>query len=127
MELTEQQIKEINLKCSYGQGIFVQPYGIPDHVKEPVIYRRYETGGYSGGSCWDDSDPQPYVADPPEPWKVFDFVFEVIKPDISYLQFRKIENSVKRLSDSEWEYYGNSTDYEIEYIPLSEVYKILEG
>lgn len=124
MRLSEQQIKDINSRCPYGQGIFVQPYGIPDTVKEPVIYHRYDVGGYSGGNCWGD-EPTPYVADPPEPWVVFDYVFEIIKPDISYLQFRKVENSVKKFSDSQWEYYGNSTNYEIKYIPLSEVYKLV--
>lgn len=124
MRLNEQQIKEINSKCPYNQGIFVQPYGIPENVKEPVIYQRYELGGYSGGNCWGD-EAQPYTADPPENWVVFDYVFELIKPEITYLQFRKVENQVKKLSDSQWEYYGNSTSYEVKYIPLSEVYKIV--
>jgi len=32
-KLTEEQIKEINSKCPYNQGIFLQPYGIPVHIK----------------------------------------------------------------------------------------------
>lgn len=123
-QLTEDQIKEINLKCSHGQGVFVQPYGIPDKIKEPVIYRRYNTGGENGGSCW-GAEPKAYTADPPEPWIAIDHVLEVIKPDCTFLQFRKIEQAVNRLSDSNWEYYGNYDNFNIEYIEMSKVYEIL--
>jgi hypothetical protein len=30
-------------------------------------------------------------------------------------------------SETEYEYYGNSTEFEIEYIVLSELYAFLEG
>lgn len=94
-ELTEDQIKRINKECPYDQGIFTEPYGVPVHIKEPVIYCRYETGGYMGGSCWDDSDPQPYTEQPPKDrMKVLDLVLKELKPDISYLEFKMLSGLI---------------------------------
>ena len=121
-------IKEINEKCPYNQGIFKQPYGIPVHIKEPVVYCRYETGGYSGGSCWDDSDPQPYSEDvPKDRFKVLDLVLEVLFPEIKYLQYKQIEELIHDNEETEYEYYGNSTDWKCEYIILSELESLIEG
>ena len=121
-------IKSINKKCPYNQGIFKQPNGIPVSVKEHVVYCRYETGGYSGGSCWDDSDPQPYVEDvPKDRFKVLDIVLEELFPDIKYLQYKQIEELIKDNEDTEMEYYGNSTDWKCEYIVLSELESLIEG
>ena len=131
--LSEEQIKEINKLApnewqTNEQGIFTQPFGIPVHIKEPVIYCRYESGGVSGGSCWDSSNPQSYTKDAPkDKMKVLDLVLKAVKPDITFLQFREIEKMVHTNSETEYEYYGNSTEFEIEYIVLSELYAFLEG
>jgi len=131
--LTEEQIKEINKLApnewqTNEQGIFTQPYGVPVLIKEPVIYCRYESGGVSGGSCWDESDPQPYERDAPkDKMRVLDLVLKEISPDISFLQFREIEKLVHTNSETEYEYYGNCTEFEIEYIVLSELYDFLEN
>lgn len=131
MELNKEQIEKINDSLPYisgmDQGIFTEPYGIPYHIKEPVIYCRYETGGYSGGSCWDDSDPRPYSSDAPkDKMKVLDLVLAELYPRISYLEFKEIQALVHTNSETEFEYYGNSTDWEIEYIVLSELIDLLE-
>ena len=126
MELTQEQIEAINKECPYNQGVFREPYGIPVKIKEPVIYCRYETGGYSGGSCWDDSDPQPYSEEPPKDrMKVLELVLKVLKPQISFLEYRMIEGLIHDNSETEYEYYGNSTDWKIEYIKLSDLYEAL--
>jgi len=122
IKMTQEEIKEINAKCPYNQGIFVEPSMIPVHIKEPVIYCRYETGGYSGGSCWDDSDPQPYYNDvPKDRFKVLELVLEKLKPNITYLQYKKIESMIHDNEETEHEYYGNQTDWKVEYIVLSEL------
>ena len=59
--------------------------------------------------------------------KVLDLVLKEIKPDVTFLQFREIENLIKTNSETEHEYYGNCTDFEIEYIILSELYAYIEG
>ena len=124
--MTNEQIKEINDRCPYDQGIFTEPWMIPTHIKEPVIYCRYETGGCRGGSCWDDSDPYPYTAVvPTDRFKVLDLVLVILKPNISYLQHEKIESMIHDNEETEYEYYGNSTDWKVEYIILSELEKYL--
>lgn len=126
MELSEEQIIEINKKCPYNQGVFFEPYGIPIKLGERVIYNRYETGGYSGGSCWEDSDPQWYEeGEPKDSFKVLDLVLEVLRPNITYLQFKQIKELVHENSETEYEYYGNSTDWCIQYIKLSDLYNLL--
>lgn len=126
--MTQEEIEEINEKCPSNQGIFVQPSMIPVHIKEPVIYCRYETGGYSGGSCWDYSDPRPYTEEPPrDRFKVLELVLEKLKPDITFLQYKKIEEMIHSNEETEYEYYGNSTDWKVEYIILSELEVFLDN
>ena len=126
MELTDAQIEGINKECPYDQGIFREPYGIPTHIKELVIYSRYETGGVSGGSCWDSSDPQPYSRQPPKDrMRVLELVLKVLKPQISFLEYKMIDGLIEDNYNTQYEYYGNSTDYCIEYIKLSELYEAL--
>jgi hypothetical protein len=127
MRLTEEDIKVINksLKDSWNQGIFTEPNWIPDDIKEPVIYMRWESGGVSGGSCWDDSDPRPYNIDERPAFEVLDSVLMKLCPNISYLTYKKVETLIRSNSKTEWEYYGNCTDWTVEYVVLSELYKLL--
>lgn len=131
--LTQKEIEEINKQYNLysgdsEQGIYVQPYGIPIHIKEPVIYCRYETGGYTGGSYHEDSYARPYEKEPPkDKMKILEIVLEKIKPNISFLQYKQIDRLIHTNSETEYEYYGNSTNWEIEYIILSDLYKYLES
>ena len=127
MELSKEQIEKINelspMKWQENeQGIFKEPYGIPNHIKEPVIYMRWHTGGVSGGSCWDGSNPQPYTTEASKPkFECIDLVLKELMPNISFLQFREIEKLIQSSTYTDWEYYGNSTDFEIEFIVLSDL------
>jgi hypothetical protein len=125
MLLDKEDIKEINAICPYGQGVFSEPNGIPIDIKEPVIYSRYEIGGYRGGSCWGNLS-KPYTVDEKPKFKVLDLVLKKIKPDLTYLEFRELEELIKTNEKTDREYYGNSTDYKIEYIVLSDLYKTLK-
>lgn len=126
MELTKEQIDKINEEAPNDwyeneQGIFTEPYGIPTHIKESVIYQRINTGGVSGGSCWDDSNPQYYSKDSNYPFIILDLVLKELIPNISYLQFKEIESLIHTNNETEYEYYGNSTEWEIKYVILSEL------
>lgn len=126
MKITKQDIEEINAVCPYNdQGIFVQPNGIPVDVKEPVIYMRWQVGGWGGGSCWGGPRYEKEKEDKPK-FKALDLVLKRIKPDITFLQYREIEDLVHTNEETDREYYGNSTDYKIEYIILSELEALLE-
>jgi len=126
MLLSEEQIQKINKECPYEQGVFYQPYGVPVHIKEHVIYCRYEISGYEGGSCWGEDEPHYYERDPPKDrMKVLDIVLEELCPKITYLQYREIERLIHDNTETKYEYYGNSEDYKIEYIILSELCKLL--
>jgi len=130
--LTQSQIDEINSKCAYdldghSEGIFKEPYGIPVSIKDYVLYCKYESGGYSGGSYHEDSYARPYTSAPPtDKMQVLDLVLKELLPSISYLQFKGINKLIKETEESENEYYGNSTDYIIEYIILEDLYNYLE-
>ena len=127
MRLTPEQIEEINGKCPYGQGIFKEPSCIPTHEKRPVLYTKYEVGG-RGGSCWDDEDTvhEHYNTDPPkDKWKVLDETLAILKPTISYLEYKKIDSLIDSNEEREWGYYGDYTDEVIEYIVLEELEHLL--
>lgn len=131
LELTEEQIKTINESSPMEwqeneQGIFTQPAGIPVNVKSPVVYMRWHTGGYSGGSCWDDSNPQPYNSGNAQPrFAALDLVLKELCPDITYLQFREIEGLIKHSDYNEIEYYGNCINFDIRYLLVSDLLEFL--
>ena len=124
--MTQEQIEEINSKCPSDQGIFKEPWAIPCHIKEPVIYCKYETGGVTGGSCW-GTDYRSYTNDPPaDRFAVLDLVVEMLKPNITYLQYKKIDSMIHDNTETDYgDYYGNSSDYKVEYIILSELEEFL--
>ena len=125
--LTEEDIININksLDDSWNQGIYKEPFGV-ESIKDYVIYQRHETGGVSGGSCWDSSDPQPYYNDKKRPnWDALDEVLKLLCPEITYLKYKGIKNLITSTDETDWEYYGNRTNYDIWYLPLETLYKYL--
>lgn len=120
--MKQEDIDKINSECPDGQGIFFQPSMIPVHIKEHVIYSRYETGGRIGGNCWNDNGAHRYEEDiPTDHFKVLDMVLELLKPGLTYLQYKKIENMIHDNEETEYEYYGNCTDWKVEYIIVSQL------
>jgi len=127
--MTSEQIKKVNSLAptewqENEQGIFTQPAHIPVYIKEPVIYMRWVSSGYSGGSCWDDSNPEYFENDKPK-FEVLDLVLKEIAPNITYLQYKDIEKLIHTNSEVEYEYYGNSEEFSVEYIILSELEELL--
>ena len=58
--------------------------------------------------------------------KVLDIVLSKIYPNISYLGYREIEELIHTNEETELEYYGNSSDWKVEYIILSELESLIE-
>lgn len=96
-------------------------------ISKHFVWMIHETGGVRGGSCWDNSDPQSYHnSDPMPEFTEFYQILERIVPNITFLQAKVMEPIViKETSDTESEYYGNSIDYAIKYVNLTELYNYL--
>ncbi|MFT5450549.1 MAG: hypothetical protein ACI9N9_000026 [Enterobacterales bacterium] len=127
MNLTKEQVKEINKECPYGQGVFMEPFGIPNHIKELVVYTKWESGS-RGGSCWDDEDTVNEDLEhdrPSDSFVVLDKVLKVLKPDISYLDFKMIEPLKHSNVDTNYGYYGDYSTDTIEWIVLSDLIELL--
>lgn len=95
-------------------------------IVQESLFQEWSTGGYSGGNCWNDDEPE-YYSNNEEPAKfvVLDKILEAKCPNISFLLFRKIENLIKISERTEFEYYGNSTDYKSRSLDLRELYNFL--
>jgi hypothetical protein len=111
---------------------FIEKYGKSleaNYTKlDGVMYVRYEVGGVCGGSCWDDSNPTSYSVGKPDDDDFHDLVncLEDVAPLVTLLQFRKIEQIISYTEDVEYEYYGNSVEYRIDFINLDLLWDILE-
>lgn len=118
--MTEELIKKINALCPENQGIFKEGWCIPNDIKEQCIYTRWETGGYKGGSYHEDDYAHPYTVEAPaDRYKVLDLILAELCPNITYLQYKEIDKLWNDSDYSENEYYGNSTDWQIEFMRLS--------
>lgn len=123
--LTKEDIAKINENCPEDQGIFLQPSMIPVSIKELVIYGRYRTCETTGGSCWGGELHGETFGVPANWFQVLDMVLEKLSPEITYLQYKKIAKLIHSNDETEYEYYGNSTEWKVEYIILSELEKFL--
>lgn len=94
---------------------------------EPCLEVRWTTGGVSGGSCWDSSNPRSYVSSEiPEELNSIDIILEKLNPEITFIQYKRLTAGlVKSDSYSQNEYYGNSTNYAVKRVDLKELYEAL--
>ena len=94
---------------------------------DDFIWVQFETGGTSGGSCWDDSDPQDYHCDGEMPEFIgFYKLLELTVPTLGFLQVKLMEHDLIHSFDyTNYEYYGNCTNYDIKYAKLSDIYNWL--
>jgi len=130
MELTSSDIEYINSNCPDSeQGVYFQPFGIPVSIKEHVIYMRHKTGGMEGGGYGEKSIAKPYTSDEPEPkFKVLDLVLDTLMPKLTYLQYREVQDLIRTNDDKErHDYYGNCTNYHIQYVIISELIELLKS
>lgn len=124
-KLTKEQIDQINSESSCDQGIFSEPYGIPDTEKRLVIYSRYDKCGVAGGSCWGTELYDYHNEAPKDHMAILDEVLKVLCPSITYLEYKEIEKLKHNNEKTTYEYYGNeSTDF-IEWIVLDDLYELL--
>jgi hypothetical protein len=96
-------------------------------IETPRLFVEWETGGYSGGNCWDSSDPQPYTSNgPPKELEILDTILEKVCPTITFLQYKNLTATLEKYDTrSVGEYYGNSTDYAYKHVDLRDLYDYL--
>ena len=117
-------LDKINIECRNG-GICKDPYELYNCVKkgEYVVFKKWNSHGYSGGSCWNDNPATYYDGESEPNFDALDKILEVICPNITYLQYKKLSETIMEGEYSENEYYGNSSTYKYEYIYLSDLLK----
>ncbi len=80
--------------------------------------------GGSYGNCWNDQ-MQHVSADDPEELESLDNFIEAEFPEISFLQYRKVQKCVKNETTCEGDYYGGSTEYQKIEITFSDLARVL--
>lgn len=127
----EEKIKElVETDTNDNTAVRSRWYKAPG-TKDPLplptyIFVKYSTGGVSGGSCWDSSDPQPYYEKHvDDEFKDFYKVLEEFAPNMTYIEVKRLESRIKIDDWTETEYYGNSTDYTVKRIGVKEIYDYL--
>lgn len=124
--MTQEQIDKVNARCPHGQGIFFEPNGIPNHIKDLVLYSRFVKDGVAGGNCWGDKRYS-FVNEPEKDHMiVLDYVLEELHPNITYLQFKRIHDLIRSNEDTIDGYYGNFENWKVDYILLPELEEFLD-
>lgn len=88
---------------------FKELCGLDKRYKE--ISKQWTTGGLTGGNCWDGDASTPISAEPEPEFVELDEVLEKVCPTISFLQYKKLCQSLIQTDDTlvSYEYYGNYT------------------
>ena len=88
---------------------------------------QWQTGGMSGGSCWNDEPAdRPLPAEPEPEFADLDKVFEEFCPNINFLQYKRLCRELIKLTDGrQSEYYGNYYTYAEKWVDLQEVFELL--
>ena len=98
------------------------------YTNKEALEVRWCSGGMTGGNCWDEGDDvsyYPVAADPEEKFYELDEIFERVCPNITYLQFRKLEALIIQDSETEYEYYGNYYVYAIKRLKVNDLWDFL--
>lgn len=105
-----------------------------------TISIKIETGGYSGGSCWNDDPAEPYETGNSISYDDFKealknilnnalgnktYTFGSLDELLDILFKDPWKWGIYENTDTEYEYYGNSTDYMFIEISLWNLYKFL--
>lgn len=113
---------------SYSTGIGLyghEYYTIKPWEQEPSLILTWSTGGISGGSCW-GGENHAYSSGEPEPqWDDLDRILEHFCPNISFIRYKGIMRLTKTDSYSIDEYYGNSRDYAMRVLKLTDLWQSL--
>lgn len=87
----------------------------------------WTTGGVTGGNCWGDSANQAVSPEDEPEDECIDEVLQAVIPDLTYLEFRKLERAGiwERDTRESYEYYGNYYTYASKKLNLDKLYEAL--
>lgn len=92
-----------------------------------IVLKVIEIGGISGGSCWDNSNPQRYDKNEIDYQINLFKQLELMNISVSHSQVIEIEEKIRKNTYTDYEYYGNNTDYEYHYMLIIELWNLLKG
>jgi hypothetical protein len=116
-------IEKIHRECNNGGISKNSNLGKNVNNDEYVVYKKWNSSGYSGGNCWNDNPATSYEGECEPNFYALDKILEVICPKITYLQYKKLTEIIVKDEYTEYEYYGNSSTYSYEFIYLSDLLK----
>lgn len=131
--LTTAKAVELPPTYSYYHGWYFgsrprteDPWAAQTSDNHTYLVHECETGGVEGGSCWDDSDPQPYVTgESLGRFVALQEVLRTVAPTISFLEYEEILGMVQTSSHVQYEYYENETAYSYQFINLKDLWCFL--
>ncbi len=93
-----------------------------------VLVHSWIIGKTRSSSSWEhnDASTNTYETGELEPnWDLLDNILEQYWPEISFLKYKKLMKLVKVKTQTEHEYYGNSTDYGVKLLKVEDLYNFL--
>lgn len=99
----------------------------PEPSHQDRFLSKWTSGGISGGSCWSTKDTEYYSVkgDPEKELDGLDLFLSKHFPNISFIQYKRISKLIKHDSYTQYEYYGNSTEYSCKYLLFEDLYNVL--
>lgn len=94
-------------------------------IQYDKIIQKHITGGAEGGNCWGDEAKQFTNTKAPQGFIPLDRILTAVKPEISFLKYKEIEELIVVDSGSEYEYYGNHTNYDTYTLDIEKLYDTL--
>lgn len=88
---------------------------------------RWVTGCATGGNCWDESESSyDNSYNQPEPeFEILDDKLSIIAPSLTFMQYKKLMTNVVYSEKTDYEYYGNFTEYTTKQIILDDIWNFL--
>lgn len=99
-----------------------------DIRENKIIELQWSVGGMEGGNCWNDGACDPVSPQTPKTIEpIMDLIFEALCPDIKFMTYRRLirELECEVQSKTEYEYYGNYTEYHKISLNLQRLYDLM--
>lgn len=125
-EITKAELVEKMISFLKGHPNFVMSKKFSDTKysllkNESFVGESYRVGGLTGGDCWGGEANQSVEKDEKPMFEKLDSFLECYFSDLTFIEYRKIIPLIMHDYYTEYEYYGNYTNYEFEYVTFNEL------